>query len=271
MPAVTECIVRVASVSEYLNAINQAYNLLCDPEDDNCKLWFRGQVREEFDLIPSIARGGRTPELETAYLSQFKSYVIPYVEDLPASPSPNGIPSYWNWLFLMQHYGVPTRLLDWTLDALTALFFATDPTDPSIQEGTDAAVWVLNPNTLNESFIFHENLAPGYIPNVEEPEFNILFGPDARVFTTLKPAAAIGPLNSTRIVAQRGVFTVFPKIKDLIPLNQFEDASEYLFKICIASESFEEVRTQLRRYGVTRIALFPEIQTIADEIRQTIG
>jgi len=273
MANVTECVLRVDSVPAYLNAIEQAFNALCDQTlGVRCGLWFRGQQQQRFDLTPTIARGGRTPLLETVYLSKFKSYAIPYVIDhLPTFPLPNGIPPYWHWLFLMRHYGVPTRLLDWSRDALVALFFATDPQDLSVCAGVDAAVWVLNPVTLNKAFSFHNFVAPGYIPNVEEPEFNLFFGPDSTLLNTNKPAAAIGPLNNARIIAQRGTFTVFPHRADITPLNQFPDASDYLFKICIASESFDLIRTQLESYGVNRLAIYPDLPNIAEVINQQVA
>lgn len=266
-----ECVLRVDSVPAYLNAIEQAFNALCNPtQETRCELWFRGQQQQSFNLTPTIARGGRTPLLEAVYFSKFKSYAIPFVIDhLPTFPLPNGIPSYWHWLFLMRHYGVPTRLLDWSRDALVALFFATDPADPSVCPGIDAAVWVLNPVTLNTAYTFNAFVKPGYIPNVEEPEFNKFLGPTS-VLTNNKPAAAIGPLNNARIIAQRGTFTVFPLVEDITPLNLFTDASAYLFKICIASEAFDLIRTQLESYGVNRLAIFPDLQNVAEVINQQV-
>ncbi|HHW00960.1 MAG TPA: FRG domain-containing protein [Clostridiaceae bacterium] len=249
--------------------------MLCDA-NQNCELWYRGQVQTGFQLMPSISRSidgiQLNPELEIVFLSKFKSLATPYIDNLPTPPLPNGVESYWSWLFQMQHYGVPTRLLDWSRDALVALFFATNPEDHSLMPGIDSAVWVLNPVTLNKAYNFNEFTQAGYIPNVEEAGFNTLFGPDSLPLSNPKPAAAIGPLNSSRITAQRGVFTVFPHQKNLIPLEQFSDSSTFLIKICIATESAEEIFAQLQRYGINKIALFPELQSIAGEItRQVIA
>lgn len=271
MPIAPECIIRVGSIPEFLVAVDVAAAVLCTPpQSQNCELWYRGQVQKGFTLIPNIARAKidglqLNALLESVFLGKFQSLAVPYVETLPAQPLPDGIQSYWSWLFEMQHYGVPTRLLDWSRDALVALFFATNPEDPSLKPGIDSVVWVLNPVTLNEAFDFNPNVKPGYIPNVQESGFNLQFGPNG-VPTGPKPAAAIGPLNSTRIAAQRGVFTVFPLLKNLIPLEQFPDSSQYLFKICIASESVNNIQTELQRYGITKISLFPEIQSVAGEI-----
>ncbi|HEX2954735.1 MAG TPA: FRG domain-containing protein [Bacillota bacterium] len=266
---VTECIARVSTVEEYLSSIDQAYNILSNTaQGAMTELWFRGQVRTTFPLLPSIGRPDTiNPTMEDAYLSKFESLVIPYVQQLPAFPLPGGVPTYWSWLVMMQHYGVPTRLLDWSRYALAALWFATNPEDRSIRpEEIDAAVWILNPTKLDQAFNFNPNLKPGYIPNMEEPGFTLQFGPRSQVLPNFKPAAAIAPVNNPNIQAQSGTFTVFPRKKELIPLENFEDASNYLLKICINNANFKDIQTQLRHYGITRLSLFPNITNIANEI-----
>ncbi|MGE5418181.1 MAG: FRG domain-containing protein [Acidobacteriota bacterium] len=271
-PVIAE--IRVKSVPEYLRAVNKVFKTLCTSDQSNrCELWYRGQAETNFDLLPTITRKTNNlqlnPLFETVFLSKFKSLAIPFVERLPAFPLPGGTTNYWSWLFMLRHYGLPARIMDWSRDALTGLFFATDPTDPSLKKGIDAAVWVLNPVTLNKAFIFHSFIKPGYIPNVEEEAFNRLFGPESSNHRP-KPAAAIGPLNTTRIVAQRGTFTVFPLMKHLIAMNKLPDSAKHLFKIIIAWQDFKDIQTQLKHYGITRLSLFPDIDIIANEVFQQV-
>jgi len=261
---VVQCIGRANSVQDYLRIIDTTFKNIC-PGNRNCELWYRGQPQAGFNLLPRIARSHLTPEDEILFLSKFKSLAIPDVQFLPSFPIPNGPAAYWHWLFQMQHYGVPTRLMDWSRDAFVALFFAI--TQSSDDAGHDAAVWVLNPTMLNQAFSFHSFVNPGYIPNVDEPVVDLYFGPNAQILDTTKAAAVIGPMNNPRIVAQRGTFTVFPRVANVKALNLFNDASNYLLKICIASESIDLIKQQLTRYGITRYALFPDLCNIADEIK----
>lgn len=267
--------IRINSVSEYLDAVDEIFKCLCNSDQGiNCGLWYRGQAQQDFDLLPTITRKRQglqlNPLFETAFLSKFKSLATPFADRLPTFRLNSDVSSYWNWLFMLRHYGLPARILDWSRDALTGLFFATDAEDPCLSKGKDAAVWILNPVRLNEEFSFHSFLKPGYIPSVEEPSFNLFFGPDSYILNTLKPAAAIGPLNTSRIVAQRGIFTVFPRIKTLTALNKFEDAPHYLNKINIAWENFGNIQTQLRHYGITKLSLYPDLETISSEVFQEV-
>jgi hypothetical protein len=84
---VPDCSARVGTVEEYLNRIDQAYNILSNTFlGSTNELWFRGQVRQDFTLLPGI---GRPPvnnaTLEDAYLSKFESLVTKPAQDFPCS------------------------------------------------------------------------------------------------------------------------------------------------------------------------------------------
>lgn len=121
---------------------------------------------------------------------------------------------------------------------------------------------------LNEKFNFYPNYKPGYIPNVEEEIVYTLFGPNGQELPGKMSAAVFGPLNSTRIVAQKGVFTVFPLLRELTPLEQFPGSSDFLCKICVVKEARDKIREQLKRYGYTNASLFPEINRITEQIEE---
>jgi hypothetical protein len=71
---------------------------------------FRGQGNECWPLCSSLERLEATdkPEAEIAVLSEFQRKAITHLQ-------PHLVPEdVFGWLALMQHYGAPTRLQDWT-------------------------------------------------------------------------------------------------------------------------------------------------------------
>ncbi|MEW5682873.1 MAG: FRG domain-containing protein [Pseudomonadota bacterium] len=68
-------------------------------------IWYRGQASKDWPLIPYYMRlDGR--QSESTLLKRFKQSAAMLIDTNPKGS--------FDWLFLMQHYGVPTRLLDWT-------------------------------------------------------------------------------------------------------------------------------------------------------------
>ena len=86
--------------------------------EHNESILFRGQANEAFELIPSIARPVLTGNLisEERNLIELAMLKLPDVFKADMRPLER--------LALLQHYGIPTRLLDVTENALVALYFA---------------------------------------------------------------------------------------------------------------------------------------------------
>src|ERR1700712_4698545 len=105
-------VIEIDSLQGFLNEVQKLKDILGFE-----KLWFRGIADHTYGLEPSIYRKAPAAIIEKQLLNRFKSRALPFIED-------KGEKSYWEWLFIMQHYGVPTRLLDWSESALISLAFA---------------------------------------------------------------------------------------------------------------------------------------------------
>lgn len=110
-------------------------------------LWYRGHGDKSWELVPKIQRGfsGEDEALfrrERSYTNDFQARAKMFYHAAPP------LDDFCSWLTLMQHYGLPTRLLDWSRSPLIALFFALSEPDT---KDKDACIWILNPGRLNAS------------------------------------------------------------------------------------------------------------------------
>jgi hypothetical protein len=156
--------------------------------------------------------------------------------------------SDWDFLAFAQHHGLPTRLLDWTYSALAALWFAVEKDPVQIDgKGQDAVVWMLK--TKVEDFIDDTSR--------KSPFSNGL----TRIY---RPRVV-----TTRIAAQRGLFTVHHLQPDSENFVQFENHKEFrarFRRIIVEASSFPQIRRHLHGCGVNHSTLFPDLKGLCDHL-----
>ncbi|MGD2034208.1 MAG: FRG domain-containing protein [Bacteroidales bacterium] len=106
------------------------------------KNWYRSHSKVYGELTPKIFRENYTHEFHKAFKPDFELQTVENFKRY--SPSIlDSLPDYddnLSWLFIMQHHGFPTRLLDWSESILVALFF-TVAKNPS----EDGKIWTMLP------------------------------------------------------------------------------------------------------------------------------
>jgi len=214
-------------------------------------VWYRGQERADWRLVPSLAREAEGLGAELLTIKRFKQNAAPY---LPARPA-----SEWEWVFLMQHHRAPTRLLDWSESPLIALFFALWGRE---HEQQDAAVWCLDPIALNRLAGHRRMHARDILAfGIDQPLDDYLPDRVNERVSTLNPVAAIGPRNSARMVAQSGTFTVIHA--EPLAIEEVGERQDHIWKIVIPAEARSLLRSELSLLGVHEHTLFPDLDRVA--------
>jgi hypothetical protein len=241
----------ISSIAELLQALKELYG----PTDT---VWFRGHAEWDWQLVPSLAREERGIAAEETLIKRFKQNAAAFTLQPPTTE--------WEWLFLMQHYGAPTRLLDWSESPLVGLYFAVAA--PSRPE-KDGCLWCLEPIKLNQI----SNIEPVYeadIPcfGVDEVLNNYLPSTVVREQTSkLKPAGGIALRRFPRMSAQLGVFTITHRQQ-----QQLDDLGDgqHLGRLIIPAEAKPNLLQELAHLRVTKLTLFPELESVATASREHI-
>jgi len=234
----------IKSISEYLKLFA---DIVSDWSDKHGEMrpWVRGQSDATWSLVPGEHRVGLLNSDEIR--SEFQLKALPLLRQVPRTE--------WEWYFLMQHYGLPTRLLDWTTGSLLGLYFALrDKTGEK-----DAAVWMLDPWALNKCCIGKSDLLL-LSDDAANPYLPKLFDKKAKLPS--RPVAIVPPYNSSRITVQRGAFTIHgaePK-----GLEQF--FTTRLVRAVIPKDYAMETKRALRHAGVGEFTVFPELDGLCREI-----
>ncbi|MBF0551326.1 MAG: FRG domain-containing protein [Deltaproteobacteria bacterium] len=233
-------------------------------------LWYRGVDNSAYNPIPSLI-WRKLPDVEGSLVHEFlvayKGIVGPSVYEP------------WELYSLMQHHGLPTRLLDWTKSPLIALYFALEKNPESEDE---RVVWLMNPCTLNEICTngSYGIYCPSELRNktVEMPGGSKLdldsYLPaalDASNSFKLPefPMAIEPPLSNSRIRAQQGCFTIHGSSTDSID-EIFSKADLKLQEIAMITIKGAKVRNNVLKalfnLGITEETIYQDLDSLSKRI-----
>ncbi|MGP8019935.1 MAG: FRG domain-containing protein [Limisphaerales bacterium] len=246
---------QVSNVSEYLKRVKEIRNdWWSKDKDDPWMPWFRGHGQADWKLWPRLYRDynptrRKKSRIEDEIREEF-AVRAPALSNLRPT-------NQWDWYFLMQHSGAPTRLLDWSEGALIGLYFAVKD-NPGFY---DAAVWVLDPYRLNERIVGEQELICPTVamnPNDQKTLKRWLPDPFAKKRKRLPPEPVpILPAHvAQRISSQRSCFTLHGSDQDGLDKLRGDDL---LIKIVVPASGVVKIRRELEIYGIDEVTIFPDL------------
>lgn len=217
-----------------IDSFAEFHNLLKDFKE--LKYIFRGQDNHIWPLLPKIGR----PEFhktiskglnEESILESWARYAEHYLDKASLDK--------WNLMTLAQHYGLATRLLDWTRNPLVALYFATE----NVNEKCDGVVYILD---FDNRVLVTDTKSP---------------------FEITISGVFIPTGLSARVISQRGVFTISNK-----PNKPFDELVDYFkfHRIIIPAKSKYEIQKCLELYGINEYSIYQDLDSLSKYLNRFI-
>lgn len=268
----------VQSLKEYIDLIEKIGS-------KDTEKWFRGQSKCEYRLSPSSLRNVyairdsrgydiNPPQLDNVCSgsnNQLAYLPVDKMVDEFRSEAKNlleyNVSTRIEWECIAQHYGMPTRVLDWTTNAINALFFAV--CDCSIGKCKEndmeyfmksngfgsggGAVFVIDPIEINRMSVPIKNfdINPVIFDAIRDAELL------SALLTTVCPPVCFSGFNKEkRISRQAGKFSLTGKL--LWPMDYYDVLQDKIAKIFIPYSSYEKIRIQLNSLGITHGNIYVE-------------
>jgi hypothetical protein len=216
---------KIKTFFEYLEMVDSAKKEKAD------LILYRGQS-EKKPLVPSIARNNPkldSTETERKMLDELKRRTKTMIDGYKFDD--------WDWLVYAQHFGMKTRLLDWTSNPLVALWFACSN---EFKMSHDSVIYVLQKADV---FLLDKSK-------------------EASPFTRTKTLVLKPTLNNERIIAQAGWFTAHKYSKGasrFVDLRTNTDINGSIIEIEIPAGIKSAILESLNVFGINNQTIFPDM------------
>lgn len=219
-------------------------------ENIDDSVMFRGQLDLKWELLPSIVRYAKNRYVSDGYdsISEVENHLIEWLEKFAMPYKDYRIISQAEKLVQGQHFGLPTRLLDWTTNPLKALYFAVENPE---YDSVDGIVYGFAPANWQEKVGQSREHTSGLIS----------FFPE---------------LLNERLSAQEGCFVAFPLPKNgfsVLPLSKANYTKDVAFfdSIQISAKHKLKIRQELNGLGINHRSIYPGLEGVTKWIKSDLA
>lgn len=234
------------SWDKFLNYVEEAKRYLQESQAQETpleekKFWYRGHEKDYYTLTPSLFRYRQSEEKEEKLFQLYRQLIL---------QESNQRNNDWEMLFEMQHYGVPTRLLDWTEVLGIAVYFAITP------KSEKPCIYILDPVKLNNKSNLNSIINASDLSNSLDDQ------------NRYQSPIAISPaFHNIRLRQQRGKFTLHGLNREPLE-NQCHDC---VCKVILLPEALDKASNFLEIANLNAFSLFPDFVGKAIFIKNEAG
>ena len=276
----------ISNMDEFVKTINALTDKLIKTEFRDEILLFRGHPNIEYELLPSIARKNNS---DKSYLPHEKELITKAIGKNPNIFSEDEYAV--NLLVKLQHFGIPTRLLDVTYNAFVALYFTCIKDNDKdgevivfkVASNDSGCMQYFNDEYVNVIANMYKAFETGYPCDLEvycnHINYNY-FGLHMRaeelhvedelskVYNYIREPLFVSPVElSERQKRQQGAFIIFPnnisehdgRYSIMAEMEALDKSNDLICaRICIPKEKKKIYLSYLQSFGITEEFLFPD-------------